>query len=270
LVKALQRANLSPPAELAAMAGQFADKVSRGEAQKSCSGFVGKGYTFEADEMNEGQRQAQQQKRQYELEQGIADIDGGFDEEEDEEIIGSSIEVNKEKTSAIATNATNTFPTISSEIDQKAALIRAKLIAQQIATGKKGTEKEGQSEHFADELDINDYPVQVLLFYFVYIIYCFLLFLLFLCYQARRKVTGRNALDDITERTGVAIISRGNFIPAGKKVEPGERRLHLLIEGATEMNVRQAKLEIQRALEEETIKIGLSGQPGSSGRYSVL
>ena len=68
----------------------------------------------------------------------------------------------------------------------------------------------------------------------------------------------------------MAFISRGSYVPPGKKPEPGERRLHLLIEGSNEMSVRQAKMEIQRALEEETIRTGLPTQSGASGRYSVL
>jgi hypothetical protein len=85
-------------------------------------------------------------------------------------------------------------------------------------------------------------------------------------------VTNRNALDDINERTGVAIVSRGVFVDPSKKIlAPGERRLHLLIEGRDEMSVRQAKLELQRNLEEETIKMGLAGKNmPSTGRYSVL
>ncbi len=88
--------------------------------------------------------------------------------------------------------------------------------------------------------------------------------------QARRKVTQRNSIEEITDRTGVAIISRGVFVPAGKKLEPGERKLHLLIEGKDDMSVRQAKLEIQRMLEEETIRIGAANVAGPSGRYSVI
>jgi ATP-dependent RNA helicase DDX46/PRP5 len=101
--------------------------------------------------------------------------------------------------------------------------------------------------HFSDELEINDYPI-----------------------QARRKVTNKNALDEITERTGAAIISRGSFVPAGKKPEVGEKKLFLLIEGRSELSVRQAKLEIQRALEEETIKIASSTTSSGGGRYSVV
>ncbi len=83
-------------------------------------------------------------------------------------------------------------------------------------------------------------------------------------------MTNKSSLDDLTERTGVAIISRGAFVPPGKKLEPGERRLHLIIEGTSEMSVRQAKLEIMKMLEDETIRISASGSLATTGRYSVI
>jgi hypothetical protein len=89
-------------------------------------------------------------------------------------------------------------------------------------------------------------------------------------FQARRKVTHKNALFDISVQTGVAIKSRGAHIPAGKKLEVGQRRLHLLIEGSTELQVRQAKQEILRMLDEETLRLGASGNASSFGRYAVL
>ena len=35
--------------------------------------------------------------------------------------------------------------------------------------------------------------------------------------QARRKVTQKTSMDEITEQTGTTVISRGSFIPPGKK-----------------------------------------------------
>lgn len=67
----------------------------------------------------------------------------------------------------------------------------------------------------------------------------------------------------------MAIISRGTYVPPGKTPAPGERRLHFIVEGPNEMNVRQAKMEIIRALEEETIKMGAS-TTSAPGRYSVV
>jgi len=73
--------------------------------------------------------------------------------------------------------------------------------------------------------------------------------------------------------TGAAIISRGSYIPPGKKPEPGEVRLYLFIEAPSELQVKQAKLEIQRLLDEEALRVSnqIGGMATSSyGRYSVL
>jgi ATP-dependent RNA helicase DDX46/PRP5 len=139
------------------------------------------------------------------------------------------------------------------------ALERAKLVAQQMAgignhfggpTPDKPPEPESTGvpsyvDHYMEELEINDYPPQV-----------------------RRKVTQRTNLEEIIDRTGVAIISRGNYVAPGKKLAEGERKLHLLIEGNSEMQVKHARLELVRSLEEETLRMGASGS--SFGRYSVL
>ena len=115
------------------------------------------------------------------------------------------------------------------------------------------------------------------IFYFFYFYsysstysYSLLFFIFSVILQARRKVTHKNALDDVSEQTGVAIISRGAYVPPGKKLEPGERRLFLLLEGNTDLQVRQAKLEILRLLDEETMRLGAAGNASSFGRYAVL
>jgi ATP-dependent RNA helicase DDX46/PRP5 len=79
-------------------------------------------------------------------------------------------------------------------------------------------------------------------------------------------------MEEILERTGASVTSKGVYIPPGKKVELGERRLYLLIEGENEMVVKQAKLEIQRVLDEETLRVGSSGSgaTATAGRYSVI
>ena len=56
----------------------------------------------------------------------------------------------------------------------------------------------------------------------------------------------------------------------GKKLEPGERKLHILIEGTTDLQVKQSKLELCRQLEEETIKLGASSATSAIARFSVL
>ena len=59
------------PHELLLMANNFKQKVDRGEAQYSSSGFVGKGYTFDGTELNEAQQLVNLQRREYNIEQGM-------------------------------------------------------------------------------------------------------------------------------------------------------------------------------------------------------
>jgi ATP-dependent RNA helicase DDX46/PRP5 len=67
----LEKAQQPVPIEIEEMAKGFKEKVEKGEAQWASSGFVGKGFTFDASEMNETQKLASMQRRAYEIEQGI-------------------------------------------------------------------------------------------------------------------------------------------------------------------------------------------------------
>lgn len=248
--------------------------------------------------MNEGQKAVSLQRRAYEIEQGIRDENGeenggrdnDFDDlEEDEkfEMVNavsgkvntdaptsssvpfmpapipeglSPIEKAKLLAAQMMAQGRSAPPTIESTlpplpvsgpIDTQAALARAKLLAATLVSkplhssaesaNPSGTASEG---HFAGELEINDYPI-----------------------EARKKATHRNTLDDIAERTGVNVISRGQYIDPTKPAKFGERKLYLLLEGTSELQVRQAKMEIKHILEEETLKLGSAI---SSGRYSVV
>jgi len=306
MVKVLQKANQAVPKELTDLANAFREKVSRGEAQWYSMGFEGKGFTFDASELNETQKVANMQKQAYEREQGLVPTDAGADADDEDDEGGDEsftpagmLSTNPSSSSlsglavppggGVATSAVSPavapMPVITSDmtplerakamaatiaanrgvniphtasiipatagapsgpIDPNVALARAKLIAQQMAGGT-GKALLPTGEHFAEELDINDYP-----------------------HQARRKVTAKQVMDDICERTGVAVISRGSYIAPGKKIEPGDRRLHLTIEGSNEMGVKQARLEILKVLEDETIRISAAGTLSTSGRYSVL
>ena len=89
MAKALEKAGSTLPAELVQMVAEFKEKVSRGEAKYRSStgqGFEGKGFTFDASEMTEQQKNASLQKRAYEVEQGLVDdsaaAEGGENEDE--------------------------------------------------------------------------------------------------------------------------------------------------------------------------------------------
>lgn len=102
-------------------------------------------------------------------------------------------------------------------------------------------------EHYEAELEINDFPQ-----------------------NARWRITHKDTLGPISDWTGAAITTRGQYYPPGKIVGPGERKLYLFIEGPTESSVKKAKAELKKVLEDCTnMALNL---PGSAqvGKYSVI
>ena len=87
MAKALEKAGTALPAELVQMVTEFKEKVSRGDAKyrSTGQGFEGKGFTFDASEMTEQQKNASLQKRAYEVEQGLVDdsADAAMDHDEE-------------------------------------------------------------------------------------------------------------------------------------------------------------------------------------------
>lgn len=224
MVKVLQKANQTVPQELTDLAEQFKQKVSRGEANWVSSGFDGKGFTFDASEMNDTQKVASMQRKAYEREQGLTDTGADADDEDGDDDNGADERdnslngagsSNKAGTSTAAGGSAATpaqvLPVITADmtplerakalaasiaanrlsgasvsagagagagasssgapVDPQAALARAKLIAMQMAAAGKGGGGVGVGgapgeEHFSDELEINDYPHQVLHLFF--------------------------------------------------------------------------------------------------------
>jgi len=97
------------------------------------------------------------------------------------------------------------------------------------------------------EIEINDYPQ-----------------------NARWKVTHKAALDEILENINVevAVTTRGVYIATGRKPQPGERKLYLLIEGKDGVSVARAKAEIVRVL--ETAAEDARPEKPKTTKYTVL
>uniref|UniRef100_K3WRX2 RNA helicase n=1 Tax=Globisporangium ultimum (strain ATCC 200006 / CBS 805.95 / DAOM BR144) TaxID=431595 RepID=K3WRX2_GLOUD len=275
LVKALETAKQVVPPELSQLAEGFKDKVKRGEARFHGSGFKGKGYTFDENERNEAQRAMDLQKRQYEIDQGIfvevptavfaslinhtharlttiydaLYIQDGTGDDDDADDAGSKDSTATESVSAAA-SAAPVSANSKAPIDSEAlsAVKKAQQIAQILDMQYKQTQANaaaGASEnHFEEELEINDYPQ-----------------------QARWKVTQKEASDSVAELTGAAVIARGSYVPAGRKPNPGERKLYLAIEGPTRASVVDARRELQRILDETTLQVGLGGD--KYGKYNL-
>ena len=270
MVKALNKAKEPVSEELRALEESFKGKVERGEAKWAASGFDGKGFTFDAEEMNESQKLASMQRKAYEIEQGI-DVDdeiaGELDEDDEEYTrappattstsdltptssagdtqLTPAQQAAKVAASLSGTNSSSasTSSTAGGSVSSAQGLAKAMAIANSMS---QSAAKDANKNSFMVEFETNDYPP-----------------------QARKKATQRSQLDEICDQTGCNIISRGVYKAPGSKLEPGERRLHLLIEGPSDIQVKQCKLEVQRRLDEETMKLSASST-GGTGRYSVL
>jgi ATP-dependent RNA helicase DDX46/PRP5 len=196
MIKALENAGQTPPPELLEMVNAFKEKVSRGEARYSSSGFDGKGHTFDASEMSETQRNNNLQRKAYDAEQGI---DDKGDDEEDEGDDGDKPATNSAVVPAVAAVDTTplararaiatslclskglpvpsvvTIPAppstappipgrvVASDMGRLSALERAYRIAEELANKLRTGpgEVKDAALHFEDELDINDYPAMV-------------------------------------------------------------------------------------------------------------
>ncbi|XP_031629803.1 probable ATP-dependent RNA helicase DDX46 [Contarinia nasturtii] len=111
-----------------------------------------------------------------------------------------------------------------------------------LATGTESTFKK-----YEEELEINDFPQ-----------------------QARWKVTSKEALAQISEYSEAGLTVRGTYVPTGKQVPEGERKLYLAIESCSEMSVQKAKREITRLIKEELLKLSHVHPVFNKGRYKVL
>jgi ATP-dependent RNA helicase DDX46/PRP5 len=183
MIKALEKAGQVPAPELVEMVAAFKEKVSKGEARYSSNGFDGKGFTFDATEMSEAQKNQSLQRKAYDVEQGIEEKNEEEEEEGEEgeaktavapviltafdraRAIATSLCFMKalpvpDETTATSSGAPTSALGADGKLDSRAAMARAKLIASQLASGKmEAVVKE--VAHFSEELEINDYPPQV-------------------------------------------------------------------------------------------------------------
>jgi len=307
IVKALKESKQDIPADLQSMADAFSKRRAAGLVQAHGSGFGGSGYKFDSAE--EDKRIAERKALMAEYKQGDED-DGDDDEDEDDgiRIAGTGAKQEAAAASALVSAngaaGSNVSPhvlaaqqvaaqitaqaqaakasggvTMTGSADQRALALSqgaaaanplvaaAQAVASQLATqvGLPATlpnqhaanaaraaafaAQLGESDgpHYEAELEINDFPQ-----------------------HARWKVTHKDALSQISEMTGAAITTRGQYFRPGTTPPAGEKKLYLLIEGPTELSVKRAKQEIKRVIEETTEKVMRRDAPAGPGRYSVL
>ncbi len=363
LVKALTQSGQDVPAELQAMSDGFLAKVKAGKAKYAHSGFGGHGFTFDDREMTEEQKIRQQEKKIYEVEQGLRDASDLVDDAADAEAELYMLQNEENPMAPAALSSSNlnqslvlvgTEDTVSdpfaasaeAEAQKKAAAHMANLAAMSLplpvavvsdpiakaaeeaamakanatlmapsslegttgssyaapgqggggsianmvakarsvamslgvtsvqpspAMGGGGASVSGglapvgfgqaitvtlpsgiikrigadTKTHFEYTLIINDYPQ-----------------------LARWKVTQKEQINQVIERTGVAVTARGMYVAPGKVIAVGEEKLNLRIESPDELEVEHAINEFKRILNDETLRV--AAQPVKAGKYRVV
>ncbi|XP_044510847.1 DEAD-box ATP-dependent RNA helicase 42-like [Mangifera indica] len=284
LVKALELSEQVVPDDLKALADSFMAKVNQGLEQAHGSGYGGSGFKFNEEEDEKRKAAKKAQAKEYGFEEDKSDS-----EDEDEGVRKSGGDISQQdalaKIAAIAaaTKASASMPTpisaaqmlpnaglpialpgvlglpipgavavvpgtgLSVVPNDGAARAAALAAAINLQHNLAKIQADVMPEHYEAELEINDFPQ-----------------------NARWKVTHKETLGPISEWTGAAITTRGQFFPPSRVAGPGERKLYLFIEGPTEQSVKRAKAELKRVLEDFTNQaLSLPGgaQPG---RYSVV
>uniref|UniRef100_A0A803NIC1 RNA helicase n=1 Tax=Cannabis sativa TaxID=3483 RepID=A0A803NIC1_CANSA len=285
LVKALELSEQVVPDDLKALAEGFMAKVNQGLEQAHGTGYGGSGFKFneEEDEVRKAAKKAQ--AKEYGFEEDKSDS-----EDEDEGVRKAGGDISQQtalaKISALAAAskaATHSMPTpvnagqllpniglpvsvpgviglslpgtaaavpgpgLPVVVNDGAARAAAIAAAMNLQHNLAKIQADAMPEHYEAELEINDFPQ-----------------------NARWKVTHKETLGPISEWTGAAITTRGQFFPPGKVAGPGERKLYLFIEGPTEQSVKRAKAELKRVLEDisnQALSLPGGTQPG---KYSVF
>jgi ATP-dependent RNA helicase DDX46/PRP5 len=104
--------------------------------------------------------------------------------------------------------------------------------------------------HYLQELEINEYPR-----------------------EARWKVTQRETMSRLQDEFRTAVTLKGSYFGPGRTPGDGERKLYLHLEATSEQILKHCVMEIQRLLNEETLRVGAKGSgsgSSSSHKYNVL
>lgn len=262
IVRALSQTGQSEhiSAELKELAESFKSKVERGEAKWASSGFKGKGYTYDASEMNEAQKLARLEKRQALIEAGLLDPDDDDQASEQQgssEVDGSTkgsasegadtaIDKEAEKLLDLQTKLTPELLALPGMKD--AILRRAGIVKESENETSVGHPVQMGTNHFVQEFEINDYPR-----------------------EARWKVTQKETTSRLQDEFQTAVTLKGEFFGSGRTPAAGERKLYLHLEATSERILENCVIEIKRLLNEETLRVGSRSSAGGGGhRYSVL
>jgi ATP-dependent RNA helicase DDX46/PRP5 len=285
LVKAFELSEQVVPDDLKSLADNFMAKVTQGLEQAHGTGYGGSGFKFneEEDEVRRAAKKAQAKEYGFEddksdsedEDEGIRKAGGDISQQAALAQIAAITAASKASTAAMQTPVSATqllpnggpsvslpgvlgqalpgtaavlpgsvLPLVGNDGAARAAAIAA---AMNLQHNLAKIQADAMPEHYEAELEINDFPQ-----------------------NARWKVTHKETWGAISDWTGAAITTRGQYFPPGKVAGPGDRKLYLFIEGPTEQSVKRAKSELKRVLED--ISNHAFSLPGGAqqGRYQVI
>jgi len=252
------------------LSDEFKAKVEKGEAKFAGSGFKGKGYTYDSTEMNDAQKMARLEKRQALIEAGLLDP-----EDDDPMLNDAATKINgsenngkeskpreEDKPMEIPANLTpellalpgmkeallrkaGILPTAAEKEDDNAAAVAAAMNDPTL-----GRPVQMGHNHYLQELEINDYPM-----------------------EARWKVTQRDTTSRLQDEFRTAVTLKGTYFGPGRTPAEGDRKLYLHLEATSEQILKNCVAEIQRLLNDETLRVGAKSSAGggsSSHKYNVL
>uniref|UniRef100_A0A1J3G9V7 RNA helicase n=1 Tax=Noccaea caerulescens TaxID=107243 RepID=A0A1J3G9V7_NOCCA len=277
LVKALELSEQPVPDDLKAIADGFMSKVKQGLEQAHGTGYGGSGFKFNEEEEEVRKAAKKAQLKEYGFEEDKSDSDnendvvrkaGGDSSQSQHQATFAHIaaiaaaaaaKANAAASAPVAANqllpnggglaaVPGILPVaVPGQLNEGAGRAAAMVAAINLQHNLAKIQADAMPEHYEAELEINDFPQ-----------------------NARWKVTHKETLGPISDWTGAAITTRGQFYPPGRTPGPGERKLYLFIEGPSEKSVKNAKVELKRVLEDITNQA--MSLPGGSqpGKYSVL
>lgn len=255
LSEAGQAENISP--ELKKLSDDYKDRVVRGEAKYAGSGFKGKGYTYDSTELNEAQKMAKLEKRQALIEAGLLDPDEenpfAFETEQKQPTQTDKSGVHGEKEQLVVpehlTPELLALPGMKEALLKKAGISVASTEIDQSTSTSIGEPVKMNDTHWMQDIEINDYPR-----------------------DARFKVTQRDTTSRLQYEFKTAVVLKGSYIPPERTPALGESKLHLHLECTSDVLLKKCALEIQRILNEETLRVSSKSASGTTGshKYSVL
>ena len=288
LVKALKDAGKEIPTALKEMANAFNEKVIAGEARRPTNQYkTVKGYKFDPSELTVDQRNNKLERLQFAVETGQ------LNEEERKAVLAEKAALLGYEKFAQKKQQTMKDPKKRAEYEVKRAqrsmnnaktteekqtagallakAIQAKAFADAgvaIDTTSSSSSSSSSNNPGFDPMDgtlihlannskgrqnytckvsINDYPQ-----------------------YARYRVMNKDTQYSITELSkGVALIGKGTYVPPGTKLPPGVEKLHLVLEATSEIVIKAAVKEINRILEQETMKLATGRKLGNGGGASA-